>query len=757
MSKQQVSLFSRLSVGKKFFILGVIAFSLVGIAFYSFVDTQLQKINVTKHEQQGLIPAKELIALAQALPKHRGSSTGLLSGNAAMESEVKTSRAAADRHFSAFDALSKSITDPELLKTWNSIKSDWPAIIKNFDNRTSNAQQNFQAHTQLIAKVLDLLEQVADYYGLSLDPYPESYFLQRALLVEAPMLTEYLGQARGWGTSLLAKAAKQAVAKAATKEGEAAPAPQATITLQERGRLGLMTSIATSNLSEVKKTFSKFFKSNKAPLTTPLDQQLATSTGLIDKALALSESEIISKSTPNFASTEYFNQYTKAIDEMYKTMDMGIKELDTTFKRQINTATEKLQVVSLIILLLILVAALVAFLIANSITRPINYLVGVIQKLSSGDSSVRANLESFDEIGLLGRQFDIMVDQNNLIKEDIQRENEALNNSVIELLYAVAKLAQKDLTTKVEVAEDVTGPVADALNLLTDETAKVLNRVTQIANEVADVSQQVQTQSAHVIHVAEEEKQEVEQASNELEASSKAMIDIARLAFSCNRAAEKAIKSTDKAQETVLDSVQGITGIRDTIRETEKRIKRLGERSQEIGGVVNLINDIAERTHVLALNASMHAASAGEAGRGFAVIANEVQKLAENSREATSKISSLVNNIQVETADTVTTMNDAISQVVKGTDLAQQAGEQMRETRDTTADLVQLVQQIATSSTNQSETSQRLVERAKQIQNSTDQTYQQLQDQGKQTELLVNLSDLLVAAVGVFTLPKDNI
>jgi methyl-accepting chemotaxis protein len=203
-----------------------------------------------------------------------------------------------------------------------------------------------------------------------------------------------------------------------------------------------------------------------------------------------------------------------------------------------------------------------------------------------------------------------------------------------------------------------------------------------------------------------------------------------------------------------LGTVSGITAIRDTIRETEKRIKRLGERSQEIGGVVNLINDIAERTHILALNASMHAASAGEAGRGFAVVANEVQKLAENSREATSKISALVNNIQVETADTVTTMNEAISQVVRGTDLAQQAGNEMRETRETTADLVQLVQRIAASSTSQSETSQRLVERAKQIQKSTEETYEQLQDQGNQTEQLVNLSDLLVASVGVFNLPK---
>jgi methyl-accepting chemotaxis protein len=153
----------------------------------------------------------------------------------------------------------------------------------------------------------------------------------------------------------------------------------------------------------------------------------------------------------------------------------------------------------------------------------------------------------------------------------------------------------------------------------------------------------------------------------------------------------------------------------------------------------------------------MHAASAGEAGRGFAVVANEVQRLAENAREATSQISSLVNNIQVETADTVVTMNDAISQVVRGTTLAQQAGSEMRETRDTTAILVELVQRIAVSSNTQAETTRGLQERALHIQKSTEQTFELLQNQGLQTESLVNYSNSLVKSVGVFILPNTEV
>ena len=231
------------------------------------------------------------------------------------------------------------------------------------------------------------------------------------------------------------------------------------------------------------------------------------------------------------------------------------------------------------------------------------------------------------------------------------------------------------------------------------------------------------------------------------------MQQIAQLAQTCNAAAETAIKTTQAALQTVTGTVNGINSTRDTIRETEKRIKRLGERSQEISGVVNLINTIAERTHILALNASMHAASAGEAGRGFAVVADEVQRLAENAREATSQIATLVSNIQTETADTVTAMNTAISQVVDGSRLAEQAGDQMKRTQETTSELVDAVQEIAARSQEQARISTQLVDRAHQIQEGTRKTSQQLQEQTIQTTNLVEYAKNLLNSVRVFRLP----
>jgi methyl-accepting chemotaxis protein len=530
-------------------------------------------------------------------------------------------------------------------------------------------------------------------------------------------------------------------------------AKQASPTELQRlsGLADLTASQRKFALSSLEKAFSldPVIKTELEGLSKDASDSYKTAFDLVQK-------EILSAPQLNYPSKDYLDIYSKTIENYSKLNEKGIQLLDKLLEDKAAKLRQREIYIFAGLLILLLTGSFFTLYIILSITKPVNHLVDVIQKMAGGDNTARANPETSDELGMLGRQIDRMIDQQELVSASIQNENETLNGSIINLLQAVAKLSQKDLTTKIPVSEDVTGLVADALNLFADETAKVLNKVVQLAGDVAQISQKVKNQSDSVIIVATEEKYEVEQSNTELNNASEAMLGVAQLAVSCNEAAEKAIKNTDKAQGTVLDTVQGITAIRDTIRETEKRIKRLGERSQEIGGVVNLINNIAERTHILALNASMHAASAGEAGRGFAVVANEVQRLAENSREATSKIAALVNNIQVETADTVITMNEAIGQVVKGTDLAQQAGSEMRATRETTADLVQLVRRIAADSNAQVLTTQRLQERALQISKSTEETYDQLQEQGLQTEQLVGLSNDLVQSVSVFTLPQTQ-
>lgn len=394
-----------------------------------------------------------------------------------------------------------------------------------------------------------------------------------------------------------------------------------------------------------------------------------------------------------------------------------------------------------------------SFFITRRIVSNLNLFQSTIGQISSGDFEARVKIKTNDELGVLAKAFNELLDSRVSTLAKAEKENEELNESVLSLLQAVAQLSRKDLTTKVPVSENVTGAVADALNLMATETAKVMSEVSNISADVTKASQSVQVQADTMLTAAELDREEVDRTANALQTAAQSMRSIADLAQVCNNVADSAIKSTQLALNTVNSTVSGINSTRDVIRETEKRIKRLGERSQEISGVVNLINVIAERTHILALNASMHAASAGEAGRGFAVVADEVQRLAENARQATQQISALVSNIQLETADTVSTMNTAITQIVEGSRLAEQAGQQMQLTQQTTAELVASVKQIATTSETQALAGQDLLTRSDHIRQSSQKATAQLHEQASQTTNLMEYAKQLLAAVRVFKLP----
>ena len=732
--------FDRLSLPQKLMLLCIIATIPVVIPLYLYYKGEQKYIDITTLEQVALPPSSVTQDMISALQKHRDLAFSTLSGNDKAEAGRENAKLAVEAQIAKMDGMIGSFDYPGLAETWKQVKDEWGKQAIVINNKSLAADKGWDEQTKLIKQLFSVQDLILAGSTMDLDPDAETYYSIANTFINFPGIAEAMAQIRHFGANELAS-------EKAKTEGISQDARLELTTLASRA--ADLASASKANLDRSVANFPEL----KARIYNKTLEAIAS----VEDTNKLTTDQLINARTASYSANDYLAKYNQGVDQQTALIATGIDSINKEFNRQIGATKTRLYTTFFITLAIVvgifLLAAFISRFISNSITNPITYLVGVMNKLSAGDTTARANIQTFDEIGALGRQFDMMVDQRELTNAQIQKENDTMNNSIIDMLQAVGAIAQKDLTVKAPVAEDITGPLGDALNYLTDETAKVLNNVVRIAGEVASVSNQVKTQSDTVLGIAAEEKKEVDQSAAELSVASEEMLNIAKLALACNEAAGKAIKNTDKAQETVLGTVQGITSIRDTIRETEKRIKRLGERSQEIGSVVTIINGIAERTHILALNASMHAASAGEAGKGFAVVANEVQKLAENAREATQQISGLVNNIQVETADTVTNMNDAITQVVKGTTLAQQAGNEMKETRDTTAELVQLVQQIATGAKTQAETAQKLRERAAQIQKTTEQTFQQLQEQGKQTDRLVGFSGNLVESVGVFKLP----
>ena len=408
-----------------------------------------------------------------------------------------------------------------------------------------------------------------------------------------------------------------------------------------------------------------------------------------------------------------------------------------------------------------MVAAVIAYLITRSITAPLNTLRGAIQTVRDGGGlGGLANIQSKDEMGDMGFEVNGLLqaqisarEQADAERKKAEEENERLNNSVIAILQAVNLLSQRDLTARAPVTQDIIGTVSDSINALTEETSRVLSGVSLIAAQVAAASGKVKSQGDLVSKTAEDERLNVGRMINSLTESTQTTNQMATLAAQSNHSAEQATMATDNALETVNGTVRGMESIRETIAETEKRIKRLGERAQEITGIVSLINTISERTHVLALNASMQAAVAGEAGRGFAVVAEEVQRLAESSRNATQQIGTLVSNIQLETNETINTVNRTIDQVVKGSEQAQKAGKEMRRTQEVTAQLVSQVKRIAEGSELQKEMSANLLASVHAMGKSNERTAAQIGTQNVETESLQASARRLVESVNVFKLP----
>lgn len=471
------------------------------------------------------------------------------------------------------------------------------------------------------------------------------------------------------------------------------------------------------------------------------------------------------EATQGADKTTGIHQLGEAIQKIARE-EMNVENLiDSTVKvwtRETETVrtqgdTQLKQINNLFISVLISVAflALLATLsLTQKLRRSLHQLQGTVQQVTAGDLKARARMSGSDELALLGNAFDRMLDERVADLAKQVQENEQINNSVIQLMDAADRLCQRDLTVMVPVGADITGNVSDALNQMTRQTARVMGDINKLAAQLETVAGTVRRQGGKVSDVATVEREVVQQVLDKLAQSATTMADMAKLAASCNEIGDKASRSTKQALLTVRDTVQSINGIRSSVSETEKSIKRLGERSQEIGGIVEIIKDIAERTHTLAINAGMQAVAAGEAGRGFSVVADEVQRLAETARESTRQIAALVQSIQAESSETMSTMNKTISQVVAGSELAEKAGQRMRFTQRNTQELVTAVQQIAERSKVQEAINVELHDQANKLEQSTVATEQELREQIEQAENMFGYLGSLVKSVRVFKLPE---
>jgi methyl-accepting chemotaxis protein len=446
--------------------------------------------------------------------------------------------------------------------------------------------------------------------------------------------------------------------------------------------------------------------------------------------------------------------FTEKFSELEKDQEVTNKrltsELAATNQLAANTVKQSYALLLGTVAIAVILLLTAAYLIYGTIAKGLLKLENTIDKVNKGDSSARTLMTTQDELGNMGRNFDTLLDERIATLEGKNRENDNINNSAINLLQSVYALSEKDLTSRADVSDDIVGTIASSVNQFADETAQTLADVQQIANQVRGAAEATQQQGLLVQGAADRERTLLASMGATLGTATQQMNEVAQLSTASGAAAARTSEATKAAQAAVEGTMRGMDSLREIISETEKRFKRLGERSQEISSAVALVNTISERTHVLSLNASMQAATAGEAGRGFAVVAQEVQRLSDSSRQATGEIAQLVSNIQSETNETLITMNRLISDVVSQTELARRAGHEMAQTQTATSELVGLVQKIAAFSAQQQDMAQTLQKTVQGMNDGTTQTSTAIAQQTNATNTLVQFAQRLNESVGQF-------
>jgi methyl-accepting chemotaxis protein len=407
--------------------------------------------------------------------------------------------------------------------------------------------------------------------------------------------------------------------------------------------------------------------------------------------------------------------------------------------------------VALVIGLLFVVAALRYFVYAP-VAAEADAIARVCDAVAIGDLSSRVPNPSDTELGSVARSLNSMLDNTvNLVQTRTERDQ--MQAAVMKLLEEVGGVAEGDLTVHAEVTADVTGAVADSFNFMIGQLRQIIGQVQAASRQVSTALADLREVTGKLASGSEDQAAQAVEASVAIEEMAASIHYVSENASSSASVAEQARTNAEHGTRAVTRTIEGMKAVRDGVQETAKRIKRLGESSQEIGEIVELIGDIGDRTSILALNASIQAAMAGEAGRGFAIVADEVERLADRATEATKRAGILVKATQTEAAEVMAAMEDTTREVINRSNIANEAGVALAEIQTVSNRLAELIQAISDAAQQQARGSEQVAKSMNEMSSVTRNTAASTKQTAAAINSLALLVDNLNATVSRFKLP----
>lgn len=421
-----------------------------------------------------------------------------------------------------------------------------------------------------------------------------------------------------------------------------------------------------------------------------------------------------------------------------------------------HTALQVTLVVTALGFVSILIGVFMTIRLSRGVTVQVNHIMGLLHEIDRGNFQARSAVVSQDELGVVAAGLNAMLDNITVLIQS-QEERDTIQESIMKLLEEISALSDGDFTVRAEVTEDMTGAIADSFNAMADQFSDIIRKVKTATESVDITTGQVTRQT---MGLAEKNIEQVKGVTAAVDAIKKMVASIRQVADNALQSASVSRKSRQNAQEgaqAVSETSKAMVEIREQINETARSIKRLGESSMEIGNIVRIIDDIADRTSILALNASIQAAMAGEAGHGFAVVADEVQRLADSSSNSTKQIELLIKSIQTEIKDVTNRIDESIGKVVQGSTLADGAHDKLQEIEDVANQLAQLIEAITTATTNQVKMSETIAKTMEDVGEVSRESSLSSQDTATSMTILSKTARDLRSAVEVFRIGDSQV